>query len=81
MRHLKRTDNIKKIMQGITSSLYSLIDTNLTSHNSYVSYYDSLLNFNDKGKNQGYNENHVCAIFRFFFHKFIDRQSEKIITN
>ena len=31
--------------------------------------------FNDKGKNQGYNEKHVCALFRTFSQ--IHRQAER----
>ena len=38
------------------------------------------VNKTDKGKNQGYNENHVCAIFRILSQ--IHRQGErKKITN
>ena len=35
------------------------------------------VNKTDKGKNQGYNENHVCAMFRIFSQIIIHRQAER----
>ena len=40
----------------------------------------TFFSFNDEGKNQGYNENHLCNISNFFTNSSSGR-AKKIITN